>query len=95
MKKDKVRVEEQAFTEAQIESYLDFKSYDEANPQFVMLEKAYRVMPLEFFEKFLDVFVAKGYDLNAKNVDGETMLELMKPNTAFTDYSNAIQSRVA
>ena len=95
MKKDKVRVEEQAFSQEQIESYLDFKSYDEADAQFVMLEKAYRVMPIEFFEKFLDAFVAKGYDLHAKNVDGQTMLELIAPNKAFADYTNAIQKRAA
>ncbi|BCE00529.1 PA4642 family protein [Marinicellulosiphila megalodicopiae] len=95
MKKDKVRVEEEVFSQSQIESYLECKTYDEADAQFVMLEKAYRSMPLEHFEKFLDVFLAKGYNLNAKNVDGQTISELMIPNKAFQDYLNAIQSRVA
>ena len=94
-KKDKVRVEEFHFSVEQLESFFDKKSYDEAQSEFLMLETAYRSMRLPYFEQFLDLFVARGYDLNATNRDGETLLQTMQTHQSFQGYAQAISARLS
>mgnify|MGYP000200155769 CR=1 FL=1 len=92
MKKDKQRVESENWDDARLESFLDLKSYDDTDVDYMVLEKAYRAMPLPLFERFLKIFVNAGRNVNAQNPKGETILAVIKKHPQSEDYAKAIEN---
>ncbi|AJQ93557.1 PA4642 family protein [Gynuella sunshinyii] len=94
MKKDKQRVESEEWDATRFEVFFSLKSHDETDRDFVILEKAYRSMPVPLFEQFLEIFVDRNHNLQAKNKAGQTMLEIIAKHAQSTEYLQAIQQHL-
>lgn len=75
MKKDKIKVLDEVLTEDRIRSFLELEAPENENPDFHRLQKAYRSMPAEYFELFIDFFIEAGGNINAKSQLGNTILQ--------------------
>lgn len=90
LKKDKQKVLGEVFDDDRIREFLAYPAPAGVNPDFHLLERAYRGMQLENFETFLKFFAEQGRDINATNRDGKTLLELVQTHRAFGDYADAL-----
>lgn len=66
LKKDKKKVIGEVFDDDRIKSFLNFLPPAGVEPDYHLLEKAYRGMKVENFATFLQFFLEQGRDINAK-----------------------------
>ena len=71
--KDKHKVLGEIFDDERIKTFLHFDAPQNVNPNFHLLEKAYRGMNVENFDTFVNFFLDSGHDINAKNPEGKTV----------------------
>ncbi len=78
MRPDKKAIVDEVWDDARIEGFLHKPPMgDRENPDFSILLYAYRSMRVEDFARFLPLFKAAGYDLDARGRDGQTLRELL------------------
>lgn len=90
LKKDKQKVLGEHFDDERIKGFLLFEAPAGVNPDFHVLEKAYRGMIPENFSTFVTFFAAENRDINANNPEGKTLLELIKTHRHGKDYIDAM-----
>jgi hypothetical protein len=90
LKKDKQKVLGEVFDQARIESFLAYQPPEGVSRDFHLLEKAYRGMNIDSFISFLELFKQTGYDLNAVNPEGSTLLQIVQQHHNGSDYSRAL-----
>ena len=90
LKKDKQKVLGEVFDDERVKSFLEFLPPEGVNRDFHLLEKAYRGMNIENFITFVDFFKEAGYDLNAINSDGLTMVQIMNQHKQGIEYAEAM-----
>jgi hypothetical protein len=90
MKRDKARVEGELWTEDHLKTYLDFNTYDGTDPDFHCLYRAYTRMNTAAFEQFVALFKAEGRNVEAKNLQGQTLSELASEHTQGKAYSEVL-----
>ena len=86
LKKDKVKVIDEEMNDEKIQHFLTLKSYGDESEDFYQLTKAYRGLPIEYFSRFLEMFLAENRDINAKNVSGQTFLSTIEGNMKFHEF---------
>lgn len=69
------KVEGEEWSDERIREFLTLTPLDGTDPDFHVLHQAYIHMIPEFFERFLSEFKQAGRNLNARALDGETLLE--------------------
>lgn len=90
MKKDKEKIIDEVWTEDRVKSFLEVKSYDDNNEDFHMLLKAYQSMRADNFEEFIQFFVTRNRDINAKSNGGETVLSIVKEHKNSVEYADIL-----
>jgi len=90
MKRDKRRVEGEVWGDARIEDYLNFATYDGTSPDFHCLYRAYTRMNEETFARFVDLFREHDRDVNATNLEGQTLTDILMQHKQATEYLNAL-----
>ncbi|MBX2809179.1 MAG: PA4642 family protein [Cellvibrionaceae bacterium] len=95
LKKDKQKVLGETFDDERIKTFLNYRAYGDANPDFHLLEKAYRGMKADNFATFIDFFVDAGHDLNSKNPEGLSFLTLLKQHRHAEDYIKVLIAKGA
>jgi hypothetical protein len=90
LKKDKQKVLGEIFDDARIKSFLDIQPYGEMNPDFHVLEKAYRGMKAENFATFIEFFTEQQRDINAVGPEGCNILEVVRSHRHGSDYEEAL-----
>ncbi|MGH1487441.1 MAG: PA4642 family protein [Cellvibrionaceae bacterium] len=93
LKKDKQKVLGEVFDDERIKTFLDYEAYGDANPDYHLLEKAYRGMKADNFTTFLDFFIAEGHDINAKNQQGNSFFQTIEKHRPAEDYIEAMKAR--
>ena len=91
LKKDKQKVLGEHFDDERINSFFEYKPYDDTNPDYHLLEKAYRGMKADNFATFITFFVEKGHNLQAKNLKGETFLETIANHSQCEEYIDTLK----
>lgn len=91
LKKDKEKVFGGDWSEEQLRAFLDVKSHDGSDPDYLAVIRAYRHMVPATFKQYLDVFVAEGYNLNAKNSAGQSVLETIINHTQGAEYATLLK----
>jgi len=91
LKKDKQKVLGETFDDERIRSFLSYEAYGDSNPDYHLLEKAYRGMKVDNFSTFLSFFKEAGHDLNAKNLQGSTFLDTISSHQQAEGYSQALK----
>ncbi len=84
--KDKEKVIGEDLDTAKIARFLEMEPYGSDSTDFHILLKAYRGLPVEAFERFLEMFKAKQRDINACDPQGRTLLQLATDNQRHPEY---------
>ncbi|MBV1930773.1 MAG: PA4642 family protein [Porticoccaceae bacterium] len=92
LRKDKQKVLGEVFDDERIRTFLDFKAPEGVDPDFHVMEKAYRGMKAENFSTFLEFFIETGRNLQATNPQGQTLLDIMSKHQHSSDYVNAFKA---
>ena len=93
LKKDKQQVIGEVFDEARLRTFLDIQPPAGVDPDYHVLEKAYRGMGAENFATFVDLFVAAGRDLEARNPAGQTLAQVIAGHRHAEPYREALTRR--
>lgn len=88
--KDKEKIIGEELSAEKIARFLDMQPYEDTHADFHMLEKAYRGLPAEALGEFLDMFVAKGHDINATNKHGQTLLSIVQQHSNQPGYVDVL-----
>jgi len=92
LKKDKEKVLGEVFDDERVKSFLEYQAPAGVSTDFHLLEKAYRGMNIDNFVTFLNFFKEAGYDLNATNPDGKTMVEVASEHGHGMEYVAALRA---
>jgi len=92
LRKDKEKVLGETFDDARIQTFLDYPAPAGVNPDYHLLEKAYRGMLGGNFATFVTFFVAAGKDLNAIGPEGKTFLQVVKTHRNGEEYAQALEA---
>lgn len=95
LKKDKEKVLGEVFDDERIKTFLNHEAYGSTNPDFHLLEKAYRGMKADNFSTFLTFFLEASHDINAKNIGGQTFLSTIESHTQASAYITALRQHGA
>ena len=78
MKKDKLKVIDEVWTEDRVKDFLAVEPAEGVNADFHMLLKAYQSMRADDFEIFVGFFLGEKRDINAADPKGRTILSYAK-----------------
>ena len=95
LRKDKQKVLGEVFDDERIRTFLDFTAPAGVDPDFHVLEKAYRGMSAKNFSTFLIFFTSAKRNLKATNPQGKTLLEIVSSHERAQDYVIALQQHLA
>ncbi|MCH8531340.1 MAG: PA4642 family protein [Saccharospirillum sp.] len=91
MKRDKQRVEGEAWSDEQLSEYLLFRTYDGTDPDFHCLYRAYTRMNEVTFARFVQLFKEQGRNLHATNNDGQSLSDLLRQHDQAEEYLEALE----
>jgi len=93
MRKDKKQVIGDEISDDYIKSFLQFEPADGVtSPSLHKLVKAYRGLRVDDFERFLGFFVEAGFDLNAKDHNGNDFVALTADQRQAEPYIELIKA---
>ena len=92
LRKDKEKVLGETFSDERIATFLNFPAPAGINPDYHVLEKAYRGMRGENFATFVNMFVEAGKDLDALGPTGKTFLQVIKTHRNAEEYIIALEA---
>jgi hypothetical protein len=92
MKKDKAKVLDEVLSEERIEEFLSLEPPANENADFHRLQKAYRGMPPQYFEIFLELFKSNGGDINAHSQQGNTLIECIQSHKQAQAYVELLEA---
>jgi len=95
LKKDKQKVLGEVFDDARIKTFLNYEAYGHNNPDYHLLEKAYRGMKADNFSTFLTFFKEAGHDINAHSSEGINFLNTIQSHKQADDYIQALKQHGA
>ena len=91
MRKDKKQLIGDEIGDEQIKLFLDFEPVDATSPSLHKLIKAYRGLRIDDFERFLGFFVAAGFDVDGKDAQGKTFIDLIADQRNALEYIELIE----
>lgn len=92
MRKDKQKVIGEPMSDEQIAAFLNAQPYADESVEQHILTRAYRGLRIEDFERFLGMFKAEGYDLNAVDREGRTFLDTVRQHARGEEYVAALEA---
>ena len=95
MRKDKKQVIGEEIGDDAIKLFLSVEPADDMPPSLHKLVKAYRSLRIDDFERFLTFFKDAGFDLNAKDAQGQDFVALIKDQRLAEPYIDAINAAKA
>ncbi|MBU2863908.1 PA4642 family protein [Reinekea marina] len=90
MKKDKKRIEDEQWSEEQLQDYLNFQPLDDTDVDFQCLYRAYTRMNADVFEVFVDRFIEAGRNVNAQNKQGQSLADIIADHKKGAPYLQAL-----
>lgn len=92
LRKDKKQVIGEDMTDEQIRRLLTAEPPAGIDRDFHCLERAYRGLRAQDFERFLAFFTAEGRNLRAMDARGRTLAEIVAGHANSTDYLSALRT---
>lgn len=92
LRKDKAKVLGERFSDERIKSFMDVEPVPGEDADYLALERAYRGMVAEDFEKFVRFFAEAGRNFDARNSRGETFREVISRHRHAEPYLAALDS---
>lgn len=93
--KDKQKVIGEQLDENQVKRFLELEAETGVNQDFHVLLKAYRGLPVDAFARFVDLFLASGRDINAKDQQGNTLLSQVVQHKSHPEYADLLRQKGA
>ena len=90
MRKDKKQVIGEAIADEPIKLFLSVEPADATPPSLHKLVKAYRGLRIDDFGRFLTFFKEAGYDLDGKDEQGQTFVDIIKDQRNADEYIELI-----
>jgi hypothetical protein len=90
LKKDKQKVLDEQIDADRLTEFLDLQPPAGISADYHILERAYRGMQAHDFERFIDLFVEKGHDLNVSGPQG-TLLEVIRQHSNGEPYARCLE----
>ena len=84
-------VRDEFWTDERIRSFLQFQPPEGVPADYHILQKAYRGMLPDAFERFLEYFVEEGHDINVRHVDGSTFLDHVAKHRRSVEYARLLE----
>ena len=91
LKKDKEKVFGGEWTEDSMRFFLESKSYDGTDVDYINIMKAYQHMTADTFVEFIEFFKEEGHNVSAKNLDGATALDVISAHAEGSAYAAALK----
>ena len=91
MKRDKKRVESEQWSDEQLQTYLNFNTFDGTDRDYHCLYRAYTRMNENTFEDFVELFKAEGRNIEATNNDGRTLKQIISGHARGQEYISILQ----
>ena len=95
MRKDMKQVIAEEISVDSIRLFLGVEPADDTPPSLHKLVKAYRGLRIDDFEKFLTFFKDAGYDLDAKDAQGNDFIALIQDQRLAEPYVEAVKAAKA
>lgn len=95
MRKDKKQVIGEEIGDESIKLFLTVEPADATPPSLHKLVKAYRGLRIDDFERFLGFFKEAGYDLDARDAQGNDFVALIQDQRQAEPYIEAIKAAKA
>ena len=95
LKKDKVKIVDEVWTEDRVKEFLDVKPAEDVEADFHMLLKAYQSMRADDFADFIGFFLKEGRSLNAKGPQGQTVLSIVAQHRNSAEFIEALKENGA
>lgn len=95
MAKDKEKVIDEVWTDARVREFLDVQTATGIDADFHRLQKAYQAMRADNFSDFVEMFIAAGHNLNARDPAGRTVLSYMKEHRNSGEFVAILQQQGA
>ena len=92
MRKDKKQVIGEEIGDEPIKLFLTVEPADATPPSLHKLVKAYRGLRIDDFERFLTFFKEAGFDLDGKDEQGQTFVEIIKDQRNAEEYIELIDN---
>lgn len=92
LKKDKKKVLGEVFDDERVKGFLQVEGNGLMDADYLALERAYRGMKAENFETFIRFFNEEGRDINARNTQGKTLLQVISDHRLSKDYIKVLES---
>ncbi|EKT4468161.1 PA4642 family protein [Pseudomonas putida] len=93
MRKDKKQVIGDEISDDYVKTFLRFEPADAlTSPSLHKLVKAYRGLRVDDFERFVGFFVEAGLDLDGKDEQGKTFVELIADQRNAAEYIEIINN---
>ncbi|WP_371365012.1 PA4642 family protein [Pseudomonas sp. QL9] len=92
MRKDKKQVIGEEIGDESIKLFLEVEPADDTPPSLHKLIKAYRGLRIDDFERFVKFFVEAGYDLGAKDAQGQDFVALIQDQRLAEQYIEVIKA---
>ncbi|HSP30611.1 MAG TPA: PA4642 family protein [Halomonas sp.] len=92
MRKDTEKVIGEPMTDEQVAVFLQARPYAGESVEHHILTRAYRGLRAHDFERFVQMFLAEGFDLNAADANGNTFLETIAEHAQAQDYVEVLKA---
>jgi hypothetical protein len=86
------KVVDEDWSDERVKSFLDITPYDETDPDYYVLLKAYQGMIPENFQRFVTFFVEASRNINACALSGETMLAHVSSHSRSAVYADILKN---
>ncbi|MDG2174600.1 MAG: PA4642 family protein [Gammaproteobacteria bacterium] len=85
-------VRDEWWSDERVKSFLALESSQDETPDFHILQKAYRGMVPEAFSRFISFFIEEGKNLNERNKQGETLLQIVSAHRNSEEYAEILKA---
>lgn len=92
LKKDKQKVFGGDFTEESMRYFLESKSYDGTDVDYINIMKAYQHMTPAIFAEFVTFFKEEGHNVDAQNLEGESAVTVIASHELGKPYADALKA---
>lgn len=83
------------WSDERVKGYLNRQAPAGDNPDFHVLYTAYKHMRGFDFERFVTFYLAAGRDLNARNAQGLTLLDLARQHPSAAEFVEILERKLA